>query len=706
MKENNITNIRILQPGVDGYMGNVAITCDIDGIGQEPRFLALGEYFAWNGAQGEEKQRIETSLADRYFNLLANRKQDLKIEDIHILQPGYQAGTGNAGIRCSINGIQQTPRPLTPMAYSSWMNTPKVERPTIERRLAENAYRIDIQRMLRSTPRPAPVVISTGTELHESQLKAILAQFGFRMDDRMVEQLRKSSKASVIYDKNQNPIRLYKPMSMVADGGNVKRMATGEDITEYNFFCLYQEMAKKMVSDIKLTDIDPETGTRTDQDYGYISCCINEVPQNPKLVPSDNYTTYKNGLLSEFALAAWTFREEIVATQSVQVIETETGYRTEDGKQVEYSGELSDEGFIYRDTEAFRKKEGICYMSEYDLKEYADDRKAGIHKPMAHYGVDYKDILNQAREMGFKEPEKMAEYAFKTASWQNIHSRLEDIIEICEDDELMSLDENIKKRMDWFVEDNGQLPNYAQVLIEYKEDEHIQGVTIALNEKAGAYADDEVMFTCRDAEGFIRLAAEDNGEDFRVIELTGYSLGDDPQKIAALPDILLDIDGKRVTAIERENDWNDDIYVVVHPENGTAHGFYVRPDNSIYDSTTGLNGQDFEEVVGVKLAQQIREMGEYHKINMQDGQVDALNIVRDVMVRQTGKEPYTSGQIRCTVNSERQMWKDLTLRDWREYRRLPTEQERTQMAVALADKYFADEINNSRQQQVSGGMKR
>ena len=705
MKESNISDIRILQPGIDGYMGEVAITCKVNGIEQEPRFLALGEYFAWNGAKDNEKQRIERNLAERYFSIAPNRPKVI-IEDIHILLPGYEARTSNAGIRCMINGVQQKAKPLTPMAYHAWTTADKHERITLEQRLAESAYRLEIRSILRNSSKTAPFIVSTSTDLHEAQLKAMLKQVGYQLDERFLEQLRKSPETTVNYDRNRNPIYIYKRLDLVAEDNVVKRKASMEDVAEYNGLSVTLGLAQKLVSDIKVMDIHPETGERLMDDTGYISCCINDVPQQPKHFGQDVFDRLKQGKVADFQLAASMYRNEIAETQAVQVVQVDTGYRIEDGKQVLFNGGNSGDGYIYKDSEAFRKKEGICYIDEDSLMSYEYDRSMDSDEPISHYGVNYKAILDEARSMGFKEPEKMAEYAFNTAKWESIYTRLNEIHEVCDESELMDVHEKIKAQMDWFVEDKGQLPNYAQVLVQFKEDGQIQGVNIALNEKAGAYADDEVMFTCSNADEFMRLSNKDNGEDFQIIELTGYSLGDDPQKIAEMPDVLLDINDNAVMAIARENDWEQDMYVTVVHHDGTGHGFYVTPEDKIYDSTAGLDGQNFSELIGKALAQQIRQMGEFHKLNLQDGSIESQKPIQKVIVKQVGEGMFSSGRIRCVVHGEQQTWKNLTFRDWREYQKLPSEKAKTEMAELLANKYFAEEVKNSREQQMNGGLKR
>lgn len=76
---------------------------------------------------------------------------------------------------------------------------------------------------------------------------------------------------------------------------------------------------------------------------------------------------------------------------------------------------------------------------------------------------------------------------------------------------------------DEYVNDLGVEPMFARCLIQWKEDQTMSNVTIALfdngEENENYEHDDDMFFYVDGKEGFLRLLKKDNGEDFNVAKL-------------------------------------------------------------------------------------------------------------------------------------------------------------------------------------------
>ena len=124
----------------------------------------------------------------------------------------------------------------------------------------------------------------------------------------------------------------------------------------------------------------------------------------------------------------------------------------QDGKIIDYEGDYTGNGVVFKDYEAFRTGKGICYISEYGLqelhqkladlefrhdsitdKEYEEDR-ADI---LAECGETRQSIIDQVREafgdeylMTDEQVEYFAEDVFELADWAYITTYLTENFEI------------------------------------------------------------------------------------------------------------------------------------------------------------------------------------------------------------------------------------------------------------------------------------
>ena len=139
-------------------------------------------------------------------------------------------------------------------------------------------------------------------------------------------------------------------------------------------------------------------------------------------------------------------------------IEKDYGYMLKDNSGVTYyHGGSTDNGVVYKDSEAFKTGNGICYISEYELEELedkleelgqrkkwltAEDYLAERKKILEECGETRQSIIDQVRDafgddylMTDEQVEYFAEDVFELADWAYISTylaenfQLEDLIE-------------------------------------------------------------------------------------------------------------------------------------------------------------------------------------------------------------------------------------------------------------------------------------
>lgn len=114
------------------------------------------------------------------------------------------------------------------------------------------------------------------------------------------------------------------------------------------------------------------------------------------------------------------------------------------GKIFGYEGDMTDNGEVYKDYEAFRTGKGVCYISEYELEELQD----ALSDLAAEYG--YTDMSG---EEYFTKRAKVLEGAGETRQ-----SIIEQVREAFGDDYLMT-----DKQVEYFAEDVFRLADWASI---------------------------------------------------------------------------------------------------------------------------------------------------------------------------------------------------------------------------------------------------
>ena len=375
--------------------------------------------------------------------------------------------------------------------------------------------------------------------VHKDQLRALLKKCGYEVTPETFRNLKKDAEGR--YTDTLFKITNNKAIGLSPEETEEQRMTPG-------IKHLHEILGPKIITDIRITDTHPITGLQAPDKGAYLMGDINGIEMTTMPIGKTLYNQYQRGYRTAQEIASSIFRDVMLEQYRVVITDVDYGRRCADGKDVIYYSGNSGEGAIYKDMNAFDEKEGICYISSDDWQEYIMDRVCVSRKlkDMSEYGVTYDDIVSHARTLALRNPEKVARQCLLNCTRQSIYTELQEFHFFCETEDILGLDEYMVDLYDLFNEQHGMAPNYAEVYVNFKDNRTGFRTMIALNDKAGEYADDEVIFTCSNMDEFYKLAEDDNGEDFKVTELCGYHRGmmDIEQKIAMEADNEVNIDSR------------------------------------------------------------------------------------------------------------------------------------------------------------------
>lgn len=160
----------------------------------------------------------------------------------------------------------------------------------------------------------------------------------------------------------------------------------------YEYMDFNKLLVKHLVSDIEVSEKNGKP---------YISCSVLGNPMPVKEMNSGAFTAYAMGVFKKEDLAWFFYSKEIFMLGGRQQIKVSDGFgRSElDGNETYYYGESNGKATLYKDNQAFRDKQGICYISQDDLQRYADDRIKGIIKPVEAYGDSWQTMVDKVGEV-------------------------------------------------------------------------------------------------------------------------------------------------------------------------------------------------------------------------------------------------------------------------------------------------------------------
>lgn len=142
--------------------------------------------------------------------------------------------------------------------------------------------------------------------------------------------------------------------------------------------------------------------------------------------------------------------------RAIKNIEATIGSRVVDewnGKVLYYVGDSTDNGYVYKDDEAFKNGKGICYISESELTIYEENIKNGYALTDEEFEV-YRDKLNSELSYTRDEiirlcagSEKLAEDIYYNADWASIETYLNEWVDVVDVDSLDFLNDEQKQAL-------------------------------------------------------------------------------------------------------------------------------------------------------------------------------------------------------------------------------------------------------------------
>lgn len=165
-------------------------------------------------------------------------------------------------------------------------------------------------------------------------------------------------------------------------------------------------------------------------------------------------------------------------------IEKDYGYLVkENGEICNFEGGQTDNGFVYKDREAFKSGVGICYISEYELEDLedkltdlderkkwltAEDYLAERKKILEECGETRQSIIDQVREafyedyiLTYEQIMYFAEDVFGLADWAYISTYLDENFQL--EDCIANDDSGMFNELQHEAVDEGMTPKeYAE----------------------------------------------------------------------------------------------------------------------------------------------------------------------------------------------------------------------------------------------------
>lgn len=460
---------------------------------------------------------IASLLADRYMS-------DIDLVDKHPETGEHHRGLGYVSAR--IKGILQPYKQVGGVLIQSY-----IQGIMTEKNVAANAFwpvMVEMSETLaqvaQATKGLEPEMVDDGTQfiylhgsVHKDQLRALLKDCGYKLTPETFRSLTKNDKGSY----SNILIKVTDGMAVCLSPEEAE-----QNIMHPGRKHLHEVLGPKVITNISISRKHPETGIPHESGGAFIKADIHNIPCSVMPIGETLFNQYNRGYHTSMDIASGIYRNLLVAYYRGVTTQVDCGSRYSNGIETFYYCDNCGEGEIYKDMTAFDEKEGICFIDKDDYLNYKREWLTRSKAPdINEYGVTYQDLITYARELGIRYPEEVARHCLLNCTWQSVYTELQQFHDNCEEEELLELDEEIEDRYNLFVEQKGQQPNYAEVYVKFMNDGNGMRAMIALNDKAGEYADDEIFFTCSSFDEFKKLVKEDNGEDFTVRQIFGYYAG-------------------------------------------------------------------------------------------------------------------------------------------------------------------------------------
>ena len=467
-------------------------------------------------------------------SLLANRyMSDIDLVDKHPETGEHHRGMGYVSAR--IKGILQPYKQVAGVLIQSY-----IQGVITEKDVAANAFwpvmvemAETLAQVTQATKEIEPEIADENTQfiylynsVHKDQLRALLKDCGYKLTPDTFRSLTKNDKGH------------YSNILIKVTNGTAVCLSPEEaeqNIMHPSRKHLHEVLGPKVITNISIIRKHPETGIPHESGGAFIKADIHNIPCSVMPIGETLFNQYNRGYHTAMDIASGIYRNLLVAYYRGVTTQVDCGSRYSNGAETFYYCGNYGAGEIYMDMTAFDEKEGICFISEDDYLNYKREWLTKSKVPdINEYGVTYQDLISYARELGLRYPEEVARHCLQNCTWKSAYTELQQYYDNCEERDLLKLDEKIQDKYNLFIERHEKVPNYAEVDIKYKDDGTALRAMIALNQSAGEYADEDVLFTCHDFEEFKRLTNEDNGEDFVITEMYNYHKGtlDEEQEYA------------------------------------------------------------------------------------------------------------------------------------------------------------------------------
>jgi len=535
--------------------------------------------------------------------------------------------------------------------------------------------------------------------VHRDQLRALLLRCGFDINPQLFDSLDRSCFADKKICPDGVDITFYDSPTLKYVGNTVTGVddnTASSGVTEF----LSTLLAERLMTDIVLHERHPVTGKGM-QDTVFLSCCIDGHYMPVKAVKKG-----QTGNPDEVhRTARLLFTEELLQTERTQRIKVDCGCHVVDGRRVVFTGGTGADGqSYYKDSAAFRRKDGICYISARGMADYCHDRLSGEYRQAGDYGYTYQNLVAECRLRGFKNPDLAAGRLFDGLSGEEILAPLQQLYDASLKAERMTPAEQIRNSYSWYLQSRDKAPDFAHVTVRFHNTDDDVNALIALNTVAGRYFAKQVIHTCQGVDSLAALCDRGGAQAaFHITGFTGYSYGGEN-----LERYRAKLYAQNLDYIERGTDWDNDRYVVIHHKDKSSEGFYVKPDGTVYDSARGHDGKKLADIIGPFHAGSVLSMSQNQLYDCTSGRVSDRPKVSGVVVRLVGDMPYGKALIRCCIDGRHQSWRNMTLHEYRQVIGAANGNVRSRLQTELANKYFADTLRpgGEEQRQQAGGLKR
>lgn len=189
----------------------------------------------------------------------------------------------------------------------------------------------------------------------------------------------------------------------------------------YKYFDFNKKLVETLVSDIDITEKDNKP---------YISCAVMGEKMPLKQMNSGAFTAYAMGVFKKEDLAWFFYSKEICSIGGRQRVGVKDGYGWSEqvGDQLHYHGTSNGQHVLYKDNQAFRDREGICYISEADLARLADDLQKGINNPIEKYGDTWQTFTDKISEVYPVSTTKVADEIFQRLEGETLDKGIDKYI--------------------------------------------------------------------------------------------------------------------------------------------------------------------------------------------------------------------------------------------------------------------------------------